>query len=140
MNWIRIKEGDVSNKLWTRKWKRRQPTAGKVIRVVYLRLKVKCNNWQQPFLISRELPKLYSMKNTRILIHTAKMENKTTNRAKMSNKRCIKARLQYLQRGYKASEATSPVPCIASIVAVFQADLLDSLFKFFVRIIKFTFP
>ena len=52
----------------------------------------------------------------------------------------IKARLQYLQRGYKASEATSPVPCIASIVAVFQADLLDSLFKFFVRIIKFTFP
>ena len=24
------------------------------------------------------------------------------NRAKMSNKRCIKARLQYLQRGYKA--------------------------------------
>ena len=80
------------------------------------------------------------MKNTRILIHTAKMENKTTNRAKMSNKRCIKARLQYLQRGYKASEATSPVPCIASIVAVFQADLLDSLFKFFVRIIKFTFP
>ena len=37
----------------------------------------------------------------------SKMENKTTNRAKMSNKRCIKARLQYLQRGYKASEATS---------------------------------
>ena len=25
----------------------------------------------------------------------------------MSNKRCIKARLQYLQRGYKAGEATS---------------------------------
>ena len=58
----------------------------------------------------------------------------------MSNKRCIKARLQYLQRGYKASEATSPVTCIALIVAVFQADLLDSPFKFFVRIIKFTFP
>ena len=34
----------------------------------------------------------------------SKMENKTTNRAKMSNKQCIKARLQYLQRGYKASE------------------------------------
>ena len=32
------------------------------------------------------------------------MENKTTNRAKMSNNRCIKARLQYLQRGYKAGE------------------------------------
>ena len=31
-------------------------------------------------------------------------ENKTINRAKMSNKQCIKARLQYLQRGYKASE------------------------------------
>ena len=39
------------------------------------------------------------------------MENKTTNRAKMSNKRCIKARLQYLQRGYKASEATSRGTC-----------------------------
>ena len=34
------------------------------------------------------------------------MENKTTNRAKMSNKRCLKARLQYLQRGYKTCEAT----------------------------------
>ena len=41
------------------------------------------------------------------------MENKTTNRAKMSNKRCIKARLQYLQRGYKASEATSRAACFA---------------------------
>ena len=41
------------------------------------------------------------MKNGRIYIYTAKMESKTTNRAKMSNKRCIKARLQYLQRGYK---------------------------------------
>ena len=48
-----------------------------------------------------------------IEIHTAKMENKTTNRAKMSNKRCIKARLQYLQRGYKASEATSRATCFA---------------------------
>ena len=36
------------------------------------------------------------------------MKNKFTNRAKMSNKRCIKARLQYFtQRGYKASEVTS---------------------------------
>ena len=34
------------------------------------------------------------------------MENKITNRAKMSNKRCIKARLQYLQRRCKVSEAT----------------------------------
>ena len=38
------------------------------------------------------------------------MENKPTNRAKMSNKRCIKARLQYLQRCYKASEAASREP------------------------------
>ena len=53
------------------------------------------------------------MENGRIWIHTAKMENKTTNRAKMSNKRCIKARLQYLQRGYKASEATSRATCFA---------------------------
>ena len=29
---------------------------------------------------------------------TAKMENKPTKRAKMQSKRCIKARLQYLQR------------------------------------------
>ena len=42
-----------------------------------------------------------------------KLENKTTNRAKMSNKRCIKARLQYLQPGYKASEATSRATCFA---------------------------
>ena len=61
------------------------------------------------------------MKNDRIKIHTEKMENKTTNRAKMSNKRCIKARLQYLQAGYKASEATSRA-----------TDLLDSPFRFFV--------
>ena len=54
------------------------------------------------------------MKNGRIQIHTAKMENKTTNRAKMSNKRCIKARLQYFtQRGYKASEVTSRATCCA---------------------------
>ena len=37
------------------------------------------------------------MKNDRIYIHTAKLENKTTNRAKMSNKRWIKVRLYYLQ-------------------------------------------
>ena len=53
------------------------------------------------------------MKNGRIQIHTAEMENKLTNRAKLSNKRCIKARLQYLQRGYKASEATSRATCFA---------------------------
>ena len=38
------------------------------------------------------------MKNGRIYIQTGKRENKTTNKAKMSNKQCIKARLQYLQR------------------------------------------
>ena len=42
------------------------------------------------------------MKNGRIKIPTAKMESKTTNRAKMSNKQRIKARLQYLKHGYKA--------------------------------------
>ena len=36
------------------------------------------------------------MENGRIWIHTAKMENKTTNRAKMSNKRCVKARIAVL--------------------------------------------
>ena len=49
------------------------------------------------------------------------MENKTTNRAKMFNKRCIKARLQYLQRGYEASEATSQATCFALL---FVAGLL----------------
>ena len=58
------------------------------------------------------------------------MENKTTNRAKMSYKRCIKvARLQYLQRGYKASEATSVTSHLFCFtLAVFLADLLDSDF------------
>ena len=45
------------------------------------------------------------MKNGGIQIHTAKMYNK----------RCIKARLQYLQRDYKASEATSRATCFASL-------------------------
>ena len=49
------------------------------------------------------------------------MENKTTNRAKMSNKRCIKVRLQYLQRGYKASEATSLATCFALLVFTFNS-------------------
>ena len=53
------------------------------------------------------------MKNGRIQINTAKMENKITNRAKMSNKLWIKARLQYLQRGYKASETTLQATCFA---------------------------
>ena len=71
------------------------------------------------------------------------MENETTNRAKMSNKRCIKAcaRLQYLQRGYNWSlwsDITSHLFCVTW--AVFLADLLHSPFRFFVQIIKFTFP
>ena len=61
------------------------------------------------------------MENDRFQIHTEKMENKTTNRAKMFNKRCIKARLQYLQRGYEASEATSQATCFALL---FVAGLL----------------
>ena len=41
--------------------------------------------------------RVYSMKNGRIQIQTAKMENKPRNREKMSHKWCIKARFQYLQ-------------------------------------------
>ena len=68
------------------------------------------------------------------------MEKKPTNRGKMSNKRCIRARLQYLQHSkcYKASEATSWGACFT--LAVFLADLLDSPFRCFVWITKFTFP
>ena len=36
------------------------------------------------------------MKNGRIQHQTAKMENKTTNRAKMSNKQCIKIKIAVL--------------------------------------------
>ena len=39
--------------------------------------------------------------------------NKAISRGKTSTKRCIRARLQYLQRGYKAGEATSPAACFA---------------------------
>ena len=66
------------------------------------------------------------MKNGGIQIHT---ENKTTKRAKMS---CINARLQYLQGGYKASEATSRATLFCFTLAVFLADVLDSPFRFFV--------
>ena len=38
------------------------------------------------------------MKNDRIQIQTANIENGITNRANISNKQCIKARLQYSQR------------------------------------------
>ena len=73
------------------------------------------------------------MKNGKIQIHTEKMENRTTNRAKMSNKRCMKARLQYLQGGYKAREATSRATCfVFNTLAVFLDYLLDSPFRFFV--------
>ena len=53
------------------------------------------------------------MKNGRIWIQTAKMENKPTNREKMLNERCVRAILRYLQRSYKASEATSRAACFA---------------------------
>ena len=46
------------------------------------------------------------MKNGRIQLQTAKMENETTNRAKMSNKRCINQDCSTYSVGYKASEAT----------------------------------
>ena len=38
------------------------------------------------------------MKNDRIQIQTANIGNGITNRANVSNKQCIKARLQYSQR------------------------------------------
>ena len=57
------------------------------------------------------------------------MENKPTNRGKMSNKQCIRARLQYLQHSYKASEATSLAACFTLVV--FLADLLDSTLQIF---------
>ena len=44
------------------------------------------------------------MKNGRTWIQTAKMENKPTHRTKMSNKRCMRARLQYLQRRLVVNE------------------------------------
>ena len=49
------------------------------------------------------------MKNGSILNHTEKNGKQIKNRAKMSNKRRIKARSQNLQRCHKASEATSLV-------------------------------
>ena len=70
------------------------------------------------------------MKNGRIQIHTAEMENKLANRAKLSNKRCIKARLQYLQRGYKASETTSRAPCFP-LLSRFSWLTCLILFRFF---------
>ena len=63
---------------------------------------------------------------------TAITDYKTTNRAKMSNKRCMKARLQYLQREVikqLVSDTTSHLFCLT--LAVFLADLLDSPFRFF---------
>ena len=47
----------------------------KVVRVVYSKLKAKCNRWQQPFLKSRKLAGQNSMKNRRMYIQTAKMVN-----------------------------------------------------------------
>ena len=49
------------------------------------------------------------------------------------NKWCIKARLQYLQGGYKAREATSRATCfVFNTLAVFLAYLFDCPFRFFV--------
>ena len=83
----------------------------KVIRVVYLslslRLKAKCNHWQQPFSDKQKTSE--AKKTAASWIIQKKNGKQIKNRAKMSNKRCIKARLQYLQRGHKASEATSLV-------------------------------
>ena len=62
-----------------------------------------------------------------------KLENKTTSRAKILNKHCLKARLWYLQElqpGRKASKATSRVACFALLSG--SPDLLDSFFRLFV--------
>ena len=55
------------------------------------------------------------MKKGSIKIQTAKMENKTTHRAKMSNKRSKKQNCSTSSVGYKASEATSRAACFAQI-------------------------
>ena len=69
------------------------------------------------------------------LIQTAKMENNPTNRRKISNKRCIRARLQYLQRSCKANEAKSRAACFALLQRFSWLTC-----RCFVRITKFTFP
>ena len=61
------------------------------------------------------------------------MENKTINRAKMSDKQCIKARLQYLQYSAVIKVVKRHhEPPVLLILTVFLTDLLDSPFKFFV--------
>ena len=79
------------------------------------------------------------MKYGRMQIQAEKVENKTTNRAKMSNKRCVKARLQYLQRSYKASEATSRATCFALLQPFSWLTCLILPSDVFVSIIQFTF-
>ena len=64
-----------------------------------------------------------------------KIENRTANRGKKSNKQCMKARLQHLQWRLKLAEAASRDTCFAN----FPADLLDSPFRYFVWLIKLTF-
>ena len=64
-----------------------------------------------------------------------KIENRTANRGKKSNKQCMKARLQHLQWRLKLVEAASRDTCFAN----FPADLLDSPFRYFVWLIKLTF-
>ena len=57
------------------------------------------------------------------------MENKATNRAEMSSKRFIKARLQYLERiVYKAGEATSLAACFALLFSWLTCLILPSDF------------
>ena len=57
----------------------------------------------------KKTSKKNSMKNDRIQIETTEIENRTTNRAKVSDKQCInlKARLQYLQHRLKMVKVTS---------------------------------
>ena len=49
----------------------------------------------------------------------------------MSNKRCIKTRLQYLQRSYKASEAISRATCFALLQRLSWLTCLIPAFRFF---------
>ena len=72
------------------------------------------------------------MKNDRIQIETTEMENRTTNRAKVSDKQCIKSQIQALTAQFKDGESdikiASHLFCITLVV--FLEELLDSFFKY----------
>ena len=72
------------------------------------------------------------MKNDRIQIETTEMENRTTNRAKMSDKPCIKSQIAVLtvqvKDGKSDIKIASHLFCITLVV--FLEDLRDSFCKY----------